>query len=232
MTRTGSEPEHPVMDIFSGTYMHYLVRLVIAAVIGGAIGAEREIRGKPAGMRTNILLCMGSCLIMILSVEVAENTGKMADPGRIAAQVVTGIGFLGAGTIIRSRVSVSGLTSAATLWFVAALGLVVGYGSYFVAVTASLLMIITLTMFKTLERRIAVRRELHIVWLRVPADGKTASRVHEILAEQRVAPDDIEVKDISGTITFQIEYVAREKKHRQIMAHLSSLDKIEIVLDY
>ena len=232
MTRAGPTPEYPAMEITSGIYVHYLLRLVIAALVGGAIGVEREIRGKPAGMRTNILLCMGSCLIMILSVEVAENSPKMADPGRIAAQVVTGIGFLGAGTIIRSRVSVSGLTSAATLWFVAALGLVVGYGNYFAAVTASLLMIVTLTMFKTIERRIAVSRELHIVWLRVPADGKTASRVHEILAEHRVAPDDVEVKDVSGTITFQIEYVAREKKHRQIMSGLSNLDKTEVLLNY
>jgi putative Mg2+ transporter-C (MgtC) family protein len=220
------------MDIFAGNYLDYLLRLVIAALIGGAVGVEREIRGKPAGMRTNILLCTGSCLIMILSVEVAENTGKMADPGRIAAQVVTGIGFLGAGTIIRSRVSVSGLTSAATLWFVAALGLVVGYGSYLIAVTASLLMITTLTTFKTLERKIEVSRELHVVRLRIPTDGKSASLVHRVLIRHRVSPDEINIKDEEAAVVFHIEYVAREKKHKQILSGFLSLDGVEILLDY
>ena len=232
MTPARPGSEYPGMDIFTGNHLDYLLRLVIAAVIGGSIGAEREIRGKPAGMRTNILLCMGSCLIMILSVEVAENTGKMADPGRIAAQVVTGIGFLGAGTIIRSRVSVSGLTSAATLWFVAALGLVVGYGSYFIAVAASLLMIVTLTTFKTVERKIEVSRELHIVRLKVPNDGKSASQVHRVLIKHRISPDEINITDEEGAVIFHVEYVAREKKHKQMLSGFRSMDGVEVFLDY
>ena len=95
-----------------------LLRILFALLIGGLIGIERKIKNKPAGMRTNMLMCMGSRIIMILSVEVARQMGIPADPGRIASQVVTGVGFIGAGTIIRSRVSITGLTSAATIWLV------------------------------------------------------------------------------------------------------------------
>lgn len=106
-------------------------KLVIAIIAGGAIGVERELRGKPAGLRTNILICLGSALLMDLSMSVD------GDPGRIAAQVVTGIGFLGAGTILHTRGTITGLTSAATIWVVAAIGLTAGSGRLFEALAAT-----------------------------------------------------------------------------------------------
>ena len=99
----------------------YMIRLLIALLVGGVVGLEREFKGKPAGIRTNILMCVGSCLFMIISIEVARSAAGVADPGRIAAQVVTGVGFLCAGTIMRSRFTVSGLTTAATIWVLSAL---------------------------------------------------------------------------------------------------------------
>ena len=88
-------------------FVTYVGRLLVALAIGAAIGLEREFQGKAAGIRTNMLMCIGSCLIMIISIEVARMASGIADPARIAAQVITGVGFLGAGTIIRSRFHIS-----------------------------------------------------------------------------------------------------------------------------
>ncbi len=109
-----------------------LVRLVLAVVLGGAVGWERERSSKPAGLRTNILICLGAALFTDLSIRFGGLAigGAVRDPARIAAQVVTGIGFLGAGTIIQARGTVTGLTTAATLWVVAGIGMSVGGGSY------------------------------------------------------------------------------------------------------
>lgn len=232
LTPDRSDADYLAMDVFAEDYGHYLLRLLFAALVGGAIGLEREIKGKPAGMRTNILMCLGSCLIMILSMHVAQNSGKMADPGRIAAQVVTGIGFLGAGTIIRSRVSVTGLTSAATLWFVAALGLVIGFGDYVLALAATVLMIITLTFLRTVERHIEVSNQLHILRLNVTAEGKSLAHVHRVLIEHRISPDDVDLKRDDGGVTIAIEYVATEKKHERVLRALEELGGVEVTLDY
>ncbi|HET7273730.1 MAG TPA: MgtC/SapB family protein, partial [Longimicrobiaceae bacterium] len=112
-----------------------LGRLLLAALLGGLIGLERELSSKPAGLRTNLLICVGATLLMELSLTVAAEANAAnlaagvafrADPARIAAQIVTGIGFLGAGTIMQARGSVVGLTTAATIWVVAAIGMAVG----------------------------------------------------------------------------------------------------------
>lgn len=126
-------------------------KLLIAILAGGAVGLERELRRKPAGLRTNILICLGSALLMDLSMRIAGPSG--GDPGRIAAQVVTGIGFLGAGTILHTRGTISGLTSAATIWVVAAIGLTVGAGFLFEALAATITVMIVLEGLGYIERR-------------------------------------------------------------------------------
>jgi putative Mg2+ transporter-C (MgtC) family protein len=132
-----------------------LGRLVLAAVLGGIVGVEREVSGKPAGLRTNLLICVGSALFTELSIGVAAlngGPGPGADPGRIAAQVVTGIGFLGAGTILQSRGRVTGLTTAATVWVVAAIGMAVGARAYVEAVGTTVLVVLSLVLLVRLER--------------------------------------------------------------------------------
>lgn len=138
-----------------------LFRLVLAAVLGGAIGLEREIRGKAAGFRTNLLICVGAALLMELSIGVGalvDPAQTNADPARIAAQIVSGIGFLGAGTIIQSRGSVVGLTTAATLWVVAAIGMAVGARAYVEAVGTTILVFIALIALSRVEESIVRRR--------------------------------------------------------------------------
>lgn len=110
-------------------------RLLLAALLGGALGFERELRQKSAGLRTNILIAIGSALFTLMSYELADAAG--ADPGRIAAQIVTGIGFLGAGAIIRRDGDVHGLTTAATIWVNAAVGVAAGGGEYHLAFMAT-----------------------------------------------------------------------------------------------
>ena len=144
--------------------LELLVRLVLAVVLGGAIGWERESSSKPAGLRTNILICVGAALFTDLSIRfggLAIEGAVRGDPARIAAQVITGIGFLGAGTIIQARGTVTGLTTAATLWVVAGIGMSVGSGSYVEAVGATLLVLVVLVLLAPMENVIARRRPTH-----------------------------------------------------------------------
>lgn len=142
-----------------------LARLLLAAVLGGAIGLERELSGKPAGLRTNLLICVGAALLMELSIEVAalanltnEQAGAIfrADPARIAAQIVSGIGFLGAGTILQARGNIVGLTTAATIWVVAAIGMAVGSHAFIEAIGATILVYLSLSVLNRVE--IAIHR--------------------------------------------------------------------------
>jgi putative Mg2+ transporter-C (MgtC) family protein len=145
LTNLGFSP-----DLAAAIHLDTLGRLLLAAVLGGVVGTEREISGKPAGLRTNLLICVGAALIGELSLAMgSEGSG---DPGRMAAQVVSGIGFIGAGTIIQSRGKVVGLTTAATLWVVAAIGLAVGLGAYVQAVGTAVLVLIALFALRSLER--------------------------------------------------------------------------------
>ena len=135
-----------------------IFRLTLAAVLAALIGYDREKQNKAAGIRTNVIVAVISCVIMILSVEVAKfgssATGVEGDPARLAAQVVSRIGFLGAGTIIKQEDKVEGLTTAASLWGVAGLGLAVGYGLYDISIAAALIIFISLRIAPSVKRRL------------------------------------------------------------------------------
>jgi putative Mg2+ transporter-C (MgtC) family protein len=128
-------------------------RLFIAAILGGFIGLERESHGRPAGLRTHVLVSLGSCLIMLISLYGFSKSGLRYDPGRMAAQVISGIGFLGAGTILREGISVRGLTTAASLWCVSGIGLAIGCGYYSAASIATILAVITLVLLEFFEKK-------------------------------------------------------------------------------
>jgi putative Mg2+ transporter-C (MgtC) family protein len=137
----------------------FVIRILLSALLGAAIGLERDIRGRSAGLRTNILVSLGSAVFMLLSISLAEKfSGNIngvvysVDPTRIAAQVVTGIGFLGAGAIIKFGLSIRGLTTAACLWIASAIGMCCGVGYYDVAVLTTFISIIVLTLLIKVER--------------------------------------------------------------------------------
>jgi putative Mg2+ transporter-C (MgtC) family protein len=144
------------------TLLDMIVRLIVSAVLGGLVGLERETHGRPAGLRTHILVCVGSALFALCSYSVA---GSRFDPGRVMAQIVTGIGFLGAGTIMRQGSVVRGLTTAASIWTVSAIGIAVAIGSgmYVVAAAAAILVVVTLNLVPHLESWLLQGREERVI---------------------------------------------------------------------
>jgi len=147
------------------TEFDMVLRLILGFLAGGIIGLERSSRRQVAGLRTHILIATGATLLMLLSIYIPQyfSPDKSNDPGRIAAQVVSGIGFLGAGAIIRLGNSVRGLTTAASLWFVAAVGLAVGAGMYLVAAVAEALGLIALMFLYIFERKIFPAERLKLM---------------------------------------------------------------------
>lgn len=149
-----------------GQFLGTLGTLLVAAVLGGTVGFERESANRPAGLRTHTLVCVGSALVMMVSFDMyhyvaAAGRGINADPGRIAAQVVSGIGFLGAGTIMREGPTIRGLTTAASLWVVAAVGLAVGAGMWVAASAATIVILLTLKLLSEVERRFIAKGGHH-----------------------------------------------------------------------
>jgi putative Mg2+ transporter-C (MgtC) family protein len=146
------------------TEIEQLARLALAAVLAGVIGAERELSDQPAGLRTHILLGVGACLFTLVS---AYGFGPNSDPSRLAAQIVTGIGFLGGGAILRHGFTIRGLTTAASIWATCALGVAVGVGSYTLALGAAVLVLVTLVGLRAirnvLRRHASSREELTLV---------------------------------------------------------------------
>ncbi|GFE58695.1 MgtC/SapB family protein [Geobacter sp. AOG1] len=141
--------------------LELLLRLVLSCLFGGLIGLEREVHGRPAGFRTHLLVSLGACLFVLTSIQFYYQYGNLSgagpvgvDPGRVAAQVVTGIGFLGAGAIIRERASIRGLTTAACLWVAAALGVACGVGMYAMATVVTLIALMSLLLLKKVESRL------------------------------------------------------------------------------
>jgi putative Mg2+ transporter-C (MgtC) family protein len=131
-------------------------RLIVAAVLGALIGLEREFHAHPAGMRTHLLVAVGSATFTVLSIEAFKSPG--ADSARVAAQIVTGIGFLGAGAILKDTAGIRGLTTAASLWAVAAVGMAAGAAAWGVAVAATVIVILSLWPLHEIERRFIDRR--------------------------------------------------------------------------
>jgi putative Mg2+ transporter-C (MgtC) family protein len=159
------------------TEFDMILRLVLSFVAGGIIGLERSSRRQVAGLRTHILIATGATLLMLLSIYIPQhfNPERSSDPGRIAAQVVSGIGFLGAGAIIRLGNSIRGLTTAASLWFVAAVGLAIGAGMYVVAAAAEALGVIALMFLYVFEKKMFPAERLKLMEISYKNDQANSS---------------------------------------------------------
>jgi putative Mg2+ transporter-C (MgtC) family protein len=163
-----------------------LVRLLLAAVLGGAIGAERELNDQPAGLRTHMLLTIGACLFTLISAY-GFGGGLGTDPSRIAAQIVTGIGFLGGGAIVRHGLTVKGVTTAASIWATASVGVAIGAGSYVLGIGGAVLVVATLFGLRRADevlQRWGVSREEYLIEA-VP--GFDTERLAEIGRREKVA---------------------------------------------
>jgi putative Mg2+ transporter-C (MgtC) family protein len=182
------------------------LRLVLASLLGGIIGYEREYTNRPAGFRTHILVCVGAALVMITSEYIfAEYSGSI-DPARLGAQVVSGIGFLGAGTIIRDGVNVRGLTTAASLWAVSCVGIAVGTGFYEGAAIATAIIFLTLIILKKAEMRFA-RKNRHRTFV-VEADDAPGliGSVTNLLEQNKIQVNDIQIhKSKENTVVIKLK---------------------------
>lgn len=180
-----------------GYELNVALRLIIAAILGGLIGLERESLNKAAGFRTHTLVCVGSCLIMVISIEMYTRVGQhqIGDPARLAAQVVSGIGFLGAGTIMRSGLGVKGLTTAATLWVVAGIGLAVGAESYFPAVVSTAIVFLVLVYLSRIEALIRTNKKRRTLNLLIEDKPGQIGLVCSALGDMEVDIRNIELSE-------------------------------------
>ncbi|MGG4340024.1 MgtC/SapB family protein [Paenibacillus lautus] len=165
-----------------------LLRLLLAMLLGGLIGFERERSNHAAGLRTHILVCLGSTLIMLLSIygfsDFVDEINVRIDPARLATAVITGIGFLGAGTILFTGKSITGLTTAASIWVVGAVGLAVGAGFYFASIVSTVLILLNLVVFNKLEQRYIRGSKLHLITVHAANTPNILEDISVVLEEQ------------------------------------------------
>lgn len=192
------------------TTTEIIIRLLLGAVIGGMIGFERQTHGRPAGFRTHILVCIASVLVMIISehyyyLSVSRGAIMMADPGRIAAGAITGIGFLGAGVILKTGITIQGLTTAACIWVVAAIGLAIGGGIYLPAIVTSIITVVTLVLLRNIEGKMP---KLSFRFLTIHAnDAASEDRIFSVLNKYGVTVSNVDYE--------------RNVQEKEIMFHIT-----------
>lgn len=200
-----------------------LIRLGFAVVCGAMVGIERERRGKAAGFRTNTLICFGSALYMLVAEFVMQYMGTQGvDPTRIAGQVVTGIGFIGAGTIIQSRGTITGLTSAATIWVVAGIGLVIGAGFPWLGFLCTVIVLLTLVLLRKIEPKLLGK--CHFVScdvIFVDDGGRTRAEMSGIFGEHDVDLAKLDVvKEDHKTSRLRFSYCDKHPSHHRFLSEL------------
>ncbi len=221
----------PWFEQVAWLHLDLLGRLLLATVLGGAVGFEREHSGKPAGLRTNILICVGAALLTEISISFAAMAVTelvRPDPARLAAQIVSGIGFLGAGTIIQARGSVTGLTTAATIWVVAAIGIAVGARGYTEAVGATVLVLFTLVLLGRLEDALVEQRGRRTFELHLEGQAGVVNRIQASMeaAGLRTACESVEKDPDRGTWTAIFEVRGPEARFHRVRDSL--LDRPEV----
>lgn len=193
-----------------------ILRVLIAIVVGGLIGAEREFRDKAAGFRTIIFITLGSTLFTLFSIHL----GGPDDPVRIAAQIVTGIGFIGAGAILRGEHGITGLTTAATIWLSAALGLGIGGGDLGLVLIATLAIMIVLWLFPFLEHTIDRARQVRTYEIVIAHDPALVNKIEQYFAEGKVKVFQFKRFRKGNTLTLYVISSARPAAHQQVAARL------------
>ncbi|MGB9868298.1 MAG: MgtC/SapB family protein [Bacillota bacterium] len=206
------------------------LRLVLAAVLGGLVGIEREAMNRPAGFRTHILVCVGSALIMMVSNEMtlAFRGIAQADPGRIAAQVVSGIGFLGAGTILREGGTVHGLTTAASLWVMAAVGLAVGAGMYKAAVATTSVVVGTLLLQRRMQH-MAAKKCFRTITVESADRPGLLGRLGMVLGAHGINITNVQMEYINGNRFIRIIFhvtIPRDLQMADVLPEIMAIEGI------
>ncbi len=210
-------------------YLEIIARLLLASILGGIIGYERELTNRPAGFRTHILVCIGSALVMVTSEFMFNRYSSQTsmDPARLGAQVISGIGFLGAGTIIREGYNVKGLTTAASLWAVACVGIAAGVGFYEGAIVAAILIILTLILLKKLEGHFFRKNRFKTVFIRADnVPGKVAA-ISGILEKHSVVTRNIEFVNSEDDIDVLIKLLIKLPRRINFVDIVNEIHGIE-----
>ena len=196
----------------------HVLRLVVAIALGGLVGIERELRDKPAGFRTMILISFGACLFTIAS---AMAVGPAVDSSRVAAQVVTGIGFLGAGAIIRDQKGVFGMTTAATIWAVASVGMAAGFGRILLAVTAAVGILIVLFLFDLVEDVIGRLRDIQEYCIGAPNKPGAYARVKAQFDDAKLRAKYRSCYEDGPSIVLHISAIGSKRSHDELRERLA-----------
>lgn len=210
-----------------GNLMLCIIALVLSVVLCGAIGFERERRGRSAGLRTHLLVGVGSCIIMIVSIYGFPQAFANRDVARLAAQVITGVGFLGAGAIIHRSSGTRGLTTAATIWIVMAIGLACGSMNFVLAASGTLLIIVVLTLFRKVESKL--NRKAPLLVVRAKPNTPIASNILEITNNFDCKIEDLQIEMLdSGDIeaTFLVVSGASEFPINEFIARIETIEGI------
>ena len=212
-----------VYTTYADAFIHYGAQMFYAVLCGGLIGLERELKHKAAGIKTNMLICLGAALYTSASIMITSEAGgnAEADPSRIAAQIVSGIGFLGGGTIIQSRGAITGLTTAATIWVVAAIGVCIGIGHAELAVAWTFGVLLVLVLTSIFEDRI-LGRTLNFTCIVVFTDPSSESRlsVNQALSGNSLILGDFNISSHLGLSTMTLHYTGHRTKNRKFILDL------------
>ena len=200
--------------------IEYVYRLLTALVLGGIIGAERERLKKAVGLRTLILISVGSALFTILSLEMVGPDGS--NPGRVAAQVVSGIGFLGAGVILEERGRVVGLTTAATIWIAAAIGMAAGVGEYVLATGTAVIVMIVLLLFTRLEDRLEISSEERTYEITAKISWDKYKEIKNLFKEHGLVINHTKQEKKGDKMVCTFEILGSTKKHDKVVQKLLS----------
>ena len=208
------------------------VRVLLAAVLGGLVGSERGRRGRAAGMRTHVLVCLGTAMTSMVGLYSAEVLGFTNDPLRVSAQVISGIGFLGAGTIMtRNHAQITGLTTAAGLWATASLGLCIGTGFYGGVLAAFLVILVTMVALPSLERKRRTRREYVCYYLELDNVKRTDDFYEQITpvpeAEVQIVPAR---SGLPGNVGLELTIPADWEESQQMLEDLRKQDYILLLI--
>lgn len=205
-----------------------IFKLCLSLLLGSIVGLERKRKGQSAGIRTFALISMGATLAMLISIYVPQVYFglKNGDPGRIAAQVVSGIGFLGAGAIIQMKGSVKGLTTAAGIWMVAAIGLSVGVGLYFISIISTALILVILVPLERFEHRIGMGSESRIIRIKVGCVIEDIESYRKVLSLHKVHLNNVYVEyDYTEEVT-QLNLVVLMKEHTDNVSLFADMRKL------
>ena len=211
-------------------YIHVVIRIILSAIIGGLIGSERARHGRAAGLRTHLLVCVGAAMTSLTSLYLSEVLGYTSDVARISAQVISGIGFLGAGTImIRNTSVITGLTTAAGMWATAAIGIAVGYGFYIGAVLAALVCVFSVTVLYRLE---APLKNTVTFYIELSDIRATESVANIIKADKNnlISYDIIPAKSCIPNNLGIVGTVLNEETYQTIKNKLNACDAVAIFL--